>query len=160
MKKTFQTRLALTALATLLAQGAAQAETKTSSFDSRIQVNATCSISATDLTFDAITTGTTPNVDASSEISVDCSSGTPYQVALSNGANFDQTRRMAWGASYVGYGLFSNTTRTAAWDSTNTVTGTGTGALQTIPVYGRVFAGQNVTNTGSYADTIVATVTY
>lgn len=158
--KILQKRILVTALAAGLASGAAWAETRSSTFDSRIQVNASCTISGTDLAFDAITTGTTSNVDSTSELSVDCSSGTTYQVALSNGANFNQTRRMAWGASYVSYGLFSNAARTSAWDSSNTVSGTGTGSLQRIPVYGRVFAGQSITNTGSYADTIVATVTY
>jgi spore coat protein U-like protein len=37
---------------------------------------------------------------------------------------------------------------------------TGSGSNQAHTVYGRIPAGQNVINMGSYSDTIVATVSY
>lgn len=138
----------------------AQAETASSSFDSRVQVVATCSIAAADLTFQTITTGTTSNIDASSTLSVNCSNGAVYAVSLSNGANFDTTRRMAWGGSYIGYALYSDVNRALEWNTTNTLNRTGTGTAQIHTVYGRIPAGQAVPNMGSYADTIVATVSY
>ncbi|MET0935649.1 MAG: spore coat protein U domain-containing protein, partial [Luteibacter sp.] len=65
----------------------------------------------------------------------------------------------------VPYQLYRNATRTAAdiWGSTtgtggNVFAGTGSGTVQTVPVYGRVPS----TNfpAGSYADVITATITY
>jgi spore coat protein U-like protein len=40
------------------------------------------------------------------------------------------------------------------------VAGTGTGVVHSLTVYGQIPAGQSVTTTGSYTDTITATVTY
>jgi spore coat protein U-like protein len=99
-------------------------------------------------------------VDATSSINVTCSSGTPYQISLSDGSNFNSTRRMAWGNSYIAYDLFSDSNRSQSWSSTAPVQGNGSGSTQQIPLYGRIFSGQAVPNTGSYADTIIATISY
>jgi spore coat protein U-like protein len=125
-----------------------------------VQVLATCSISASNLSFSDITTGTTTNNDASSTLTVNCSSGTPYTVALDNGTNYSVGRRMASGASYINYVLYSDSTRSTQWNSTNTKTGTGSGSDQNLTVYGRIPSSQSVTNTGSYGDTVIATVSY
>ena len=151
-----------TLLAGVLAVGASSsyAASATTNFDVSIQVQATCSISASNLTFSSITTGTTSNNDASSALTVNCSNGTPYTVALDNGTNYSAGRRMASGASYINYYLYSDNARTSQWNSSSTKVGTGNGSDQTLAVYGRVPSGQSVTNTGSYADTVIATVTY
>lgn len=148
------------AISMMLAGPLAQASTATSNFDVSIQVMATCSISASNMTFSSITTGTTSNTDATSSLTVNCSSGTPYTISLGNGANYNNIRRMAWGASYINYSLYSDNSRTTEWNSTITKAGTGTGSDQSLTVYGRIPSGQGVTNTGSYGDTVIATVTY
>ena len=78
-----------------------QAASNSANFDVSIQVNATCAISASNMTFSSITTGTTSNTDATSTLTVNCSNGTPYTISLGNGANFSNVRRMAWGGSYI-----------------------------------------------------------
>lgn len=160
MKKTFHTRLALTAIATLLTQGAAQAETASSNFQVGVDVVATCSISAADMTFSQITTGTTSANDAASDITVNCSDGAPYSVALSNGSNYSGGRRLTNGTTFINYALYQDPNRSSSWDNANRLNFVGTGSNQTHTVYGRILAGQSVPNMGSYADTIVATVTY
>jgi spore coat protein U-like protein len=160
MKKTFQARLALTAIATLLAHGAAQAETANSNFQVGVDVVATCSISAADMTFSQITTGTTSANDAQSELTVNCSDGAPYSVALSNGDNYSGGRRLSNGATFINYELYKDNSRSALWSTASALSAMGTGSNQTHTVYGRILAGQSVPNMGSYADTIVATVTY
>ena len=160
MKKSLIQRSLVAGMVIASLAPAVQAETASSSFDARVEVVATCSISAADMTFNTITTGTTSAVDSASSVSVNCSNGAPYSVALSNGANFDTTRRMAWGGSYISYGLFSDTGRSQEWNGVSVVSATGTGAAKSHTVYGRIFAGQSVPNMGSYADTIVATVSY
>lgn len=73
---------------------ATQAASNSANFDVSIQVNATCAISASNMTFSSITTGTTSNTDATSTLTVNCSNGTPYTISMGNGANFSNVRRM------------------------------------------------------------------
>lgn len=148
------------AISMMLAGPLAQASTATSNFDVSIQVMATCSISASNMTFSSITTGTTSNTDATSSLTVNCSSGTPYTISLDNGTNYSAGRRLASGASYINYYLYSDSSRSTQWNVSSTKAGTGSGSDQSLTVYGRVPSGQSVLNTGAYADTVIATVTY
>jgi len=62
----------------------------------------------------------------------------------------------------VSYSLFQTAGRTLNWGNTvgtDTLSGTGTGIAQSLPVHGRVPASQSMP-TGGYQDTIVATVTF
>lgn len=132
----------------------------TSSFDVSIQVLATCSISASNMTFSSITTGTTSNTDATSSLTVNCSNGTPYTIALGNGNNYSGGRRMTNGTTNINYYLYSDSGRSTQWNSASTQTGTGSGSDQSFNIYGRIPSGQSVPFTGAYSDTIIATVTY
>jgi spore coat protein U-like protein len=67
---------------------------------------------------------------------------------------------MSWGGNFINYSLYSDASRSTEWTPTQSVTGTGNGSSRTHTIYGRVFSGQNVSNPGTYGDTIVATVTY
>ena len=92
-----------------------------------------------------------------------CASGAAYQVGLDNGQHASgTTRRMQGPGGLVTYELYRNTTRTQRWGSTlntDTVTGSGNGANQTLTVYGRV-PNQTTPSAGTYNDTITVTVTY
>jgi spore coat protein U-like protein len=126
------------------------------------QTAAGCGISASNLSFGNYT-GTVNN--AVSTIQVGCSSGTPYNVGLDQGAHGGSvtTRKMQNGTALLNYALYSNSGRTTNWGNTvgtDTVAGTGTGVVHSLTVYGQIPAGQSVTTTGSYTDTITATVTY
>ena len=121
-----------------------------------------CGISASDLNFGNYT-GTVTN--ATTTLQVGCSSGTPYNVGLDQGAHGGSvtTRKMAGpGGALLGYSLSQNSGHTTNWGNTvgtDTVAGTGTGAAQPLTVYGQLPAAKNVTP-GNYTDTITATVTY
>jgi len=160
MKKSLIQRSLVAGMVIASLAPAVQAETASSSFQVGVDVRATCSISAADMTFNGITTGTTSQNDAASDISVSCSQGAPYAISLSNGSNFSGGRRMNSGANFINYVLFQDATRATNWDQTNTVNFTGNGATRVHTVFGRIPAGQSVPNMGSYADTIVATVSY
>ncbi|MEY2776943.1 MAG: hypothetical protein RLY30_1041 [Pseudomonadota bacterium] len=153
-------RLSLALGIALLPLAHAQAETKTSSFQVGMAVTASCAINATNLSFSSMPTGTTSTSDASTDISVSCSQGTPYQIGLSQGNNFSGGRRLASGGSFVNYELYSDPSRSNAWTSTQVVSFTGNGSAQSHTIFGRIPAGQSVPTTGSYADTIVATISY
>lgn len=121
-----------------------------------------CLVSAQNISFG--TRGVlTSNTDAQGQISVRCTPGTAYSVSLNGGlANAAPTaRRMTLGAGFVTYGLYRDNARTQPWGSGvgQTVAGTGTGLAQPIAVFGRV-PPQTTPAPGTYADTVVATVTY
>jgi len=123
-----------------------------------------CGITAKDLNFPNYT-GTASN--GTTTLQVGCSSGTTYNVGLSAGTATGATvsnRSMTLngGTTLLGYRLFRDSGRTSNWGNTvgtDTVTGTGTGVIQNLTVYGVIPAGQSVA-TGSYTDTIIATLTY
>lgn len=66
---------------------------------------------------------------------------------------------MVAGADHLGYELYSDAARANLWTTATLVAGTGTGTAQTINVYGRIAALQNVP-AGAYADVVVATVNF
>jgi spore coat protein U-like protein len=123
-----------------------------------------CNVSATALSFGSFAT-LTSNKDATGTVQVQCSSGLPYTVALnggSAGATDPTLRKMAQGATQITYGLYRDASRTLPWGSTtgtNTAGGTGTGAQQSLTVYGRVPT-QTTPAPATYADSVVVTVSY
>jgi spore coat protein U-like protein len=105
----------------------------------------------------------TSNVDASGQLGVRCTAGTPYTVGLSNGltGGSPAARRMTKGSEFVTYGLCRDAGHTQPWGNvTGTMaSGTGTGLVQNLTVFGRV-PPQATPSPGNYADTVAVTVTY
>jgi spore coat protein U-like protein len=123
-----------------------------------------CALSASALNFGTYSGAV---INATSTISVTCTSGTAYNVGLNAGTATGATvttRKMTGPASaLLNYGLYRNSTHTTNWGNTvgtNTSAGTGTGSTQSLTVYGQLPAGQSTTAAGIYSDTITATITY
>ena len=143
--------------------------TKTATFLVSLTVSSDCSISATALPFGTATSAlATTAITHNSSISVTCSTGTTYSVALDKGTTTGSavTARLLAGTGSntqtVGYQLYSDTGLSAIWgDATGgaPVTGTGTGSLVAIPVYGQVPA-QPIPLADSYTATETATITF
>ena len=161
----FSRILAFCALA--LASSSLWAATATTTFAVTATVVPTCSISAAALNFGAaIPNPILSNVDAQSTITATCSTGAGYTIALSAGTTPGATvalRRMEAGALTVNYLLFSDAGRSNLWGDgtlgTTTLAGSGNGAAQVIPVYGRIPSGQ-APGTGVYSDTVTVTITF
>jgi len=136
--------------------------TATTSFTVTATIVATCTISAGALSF-GVYAGTTSN--ATSTMIVNCTKNAPYYVGLNAGTATGATvtsRKMTSGTHTLNYSLYSNSTRTTNWGNTvgtDTLAGAGTGANQSLTVYGQIPGGQTLFP-GSYSDTITATVTY
>jgi spore coat protein U-like protein len=137
--------------------------TATTSFQVTAIVPAACTITANPLAFGNYT-GVVLN--STTTILVTCSKSTTYNVGLNAGTSTGATvtnRSMTGPASsLLKYKLFSNAGMTINWGNTvgtDTLAGTGSGAAQSLTVYGQVPAGQLV-RPGSYTDTITATLTY
>lgn len=152
--------------AMIIAEPSAMAATATGNMTVRITIQAQCLIqTASDLDFG--TNGViAANIDQTSTIGVQCTSGQTYNVGLSAGAGAGATTAVrvmtGTGAATVNYALYRDTNRTQTWGvtiGTDTVAGTGNGNVQNLTVYGRVPA-QTTPAPGVYTDTVAITVTY
>lgn len=157
--------------ALLIASGsAAAAGTKSTTFEAKATVNANCLVSATTLDFfgyDGTATKT-----ATSDISVRCSTGTPFTVLLSAGGGTFAQRLLSNGPSNkLQYNLYTTASSTGPiWgDGTNSTStqggigaGMSSGSAQGFTVYGEL--PDNAFNQGApagdYLDTITVTVNY
>ena len=132
-------------------------------FTASASVAPACTVSATTQDFGAVSGLLRTAQDATSTVSLRCTYRAPWQVGLGLGQNAAGTaRRMTGPGGLIDYELYRDLGRTQRWGTTlnvDTVTGTGTGATQSLTVYGRVPA-QTPRTAGTYTDTIVVTVTY
>ena len=122
-----------------------------------------CAITARPLEF-GIYSGT--QVNAATTISVTCTPDTAYVIGLGPGlsprASVPERNMLGPQSAVLSYELFSNSTHTSNWGhkvGSDTLTGHGTGATKSIPVYGHIPGGQT-TRPGNFVDTITATITY
>jgi spore coat protein U-like protein len=153
------------------ASGAAVAGTATSNLPVSATVSANCTIDASGGVsfgaYDPIVTNASTDLTQTGTISTTCTNGSSATITLDQGANANTgstaaapLRRMLAGTSnYLSYQLYSDSGMTTVFDGVTGVGVTGTGAAVSTTVYGSVTAGQNVP-AGSYADTVVATVTF
>ncbi|WP_165971117.1 Csu type fimbrial protein [Luteimonas terrae] len=145
----------------------AVAQSTSTTFQVRMSVESVCAFTApgaTDVDF-GDQPSTALGIDAEGALSVTCTLGTPYNVTLNAGQNSGAggvaDRNMTNGTALLPYQLYRDPGRSEVWGNTvptDTVTGTGTGAVQTIPVYGRVPSANFPA--GSYLDVVTATVVY
>lgn len=171
---TFRLGLTMTALVTLSAlAGAAYAGTAASNLPVSATVSANCTIDATGGvafgTYDPVVTNASTGADLASTgtISTTCTNGATVTVTLGQGINSDTgstdavpVRRMLAGTTdYLSYQLYTDSGHSTVWDNTVGASVAGTGAAVSTTVYGLVTKGQNV-KSGSYADTVVATVSF
>lgn len=157
-------------LATAAPSSAHAQQTDTDQFNVLIEIFESCDIGATttsDVDFGSHMCNTGAPVDAEGTLTVNCTVGTDYTIGLNEGLNSTSptagadNRRMTNGVDFVPYGLYRDAARTEFWGNvigTDTLAGTGTGATEDIPVYGRVPSTDYPP--GSYIDTVVATITY
>lgn len=143
--------------------------TDSTSFAVKLDITATCSISAspaTDVDFGSHASNAGV-LTATGQLIVNCTNGTDYQIGLNNGNNYlGDVRNMEGQDStnsgeLVPYSLYSDAAMSNSWGDTlgtDTYGGTGTGENENIPVYAKLTS----TNfkAGNYKDTVTAVVTY
>jgi spore coat protein U-like protein len=156
------------ALAALPAISGAQATyTATAGMPVRMEIVASCAVSASDLNFGAYASNQTAPVQGQTAIQLLCGAGSTAEVSLDEGlrpGSNTSRRRMGQdsGTDRLEYDLFQDAARTIHWgdrSGRDTVEVETTGGPQTLPVYGEVPGGQRVRD-GSYSDTITVVVTY
>jgi spore coat protein U-like protein len=156
------------ASAMTIAGGAAFAAPQaTTNLNVSANVVASCTISATNLAFGNLATSVAANVDVAAALTINCPTGQAYAITMGNGSGVGATaavRKMtrSSGTETVDYAIYRDAGRTQTWGSTigtDTVASTGTGANQTIQVYGRVPVQSGLT-AGAHTDVVVVNIDY
>ena len=145
----------------------ATAATDTATFNVTANIVDACDVQATNHAFGAYSPSSSTALDATSTVSVYCTVGTAYSLALNvgSGGGAYTGRKMLSGSNELLYNLFTSAARTTVWGdgsgSTSTVSGTGAGLLTaaTHTVYGRIGINQD-SNPGSYSSTVTVTLTF
>jgi spore coat protein U-like protein len=157
--------LGFMALGLISTSAVAQANPATTTFAVTAVVQKDCIVSAGALGFGNYIGAA---VNASSTITVTCTSGTSYTVGLNAGlyTGGSVTNRQMGPvatptAGGLNYSLLTGSYTGTNWGNTSGswVSGSGNGAAQPLTVYGVLPAGQYAAP-GNYTDTITATVTY
>jgi len=147
------------------------AATTTTNLSITAIVGATCNISTSSVSFgsyDPLSANVTSPLNGSGSVGTTCSNGLTNTITLDQGLNVATgssdavpLRQLRSAGNVIAYFLYSNSGRTTVFGNT-TGTGvgqTGTGQSASATVFGQIPAGQNAAP-GSYADTVVATVTF
>jgi spore coat protein U-like protein len=154
-------------------ENAAEAGTATANLTVQVTITASCTINTATLDFgsNAGTTLISSAINAATTVSVTCTNGSPYSIGMNNGANASGSqRRMASGANFLNYNLYTDAARLNAWttaasNSTCTTTnscflGTGSGSAQSVNIYGTVPSVGTAPPAGVYTDTVTMTITF
>ena len=161
----------LVVLAIPFQASAGSPQTANLSVTSNISANCTITTGAVAFgAYDPVVANASSPLTAQGSITTTCTTGASPVITLGQGlhtgggsSDAAPVRQMQDGSSdNMGYGLYQDNAYAHVWGNTTATAPaivTGTGLPQTVPVYGRVPAGQNLPS-GSYADTVVATVTF
>ncbi|QQR88797.1 MAG: spore coat protein U domain-containing protein [Myxococcales bacterium] len=151
----------------------AQAQTATSSFTVTATVSSNCTISTVGITFgsyDPVVANATNPLDSNGTVTVACTAGASTTVGMDQGSFPTGTstaaapaRQMDSGTAQLSYALYQDAARTTVWGDVGTpsvVTYNSTSTTPTtINIYGRIPGGQDA-DTGTYTDTVTATVSF
>jgi spore coat protein U-like protein len=143
------------------------AATATANLGISTTVSANCTIAVTTQVvfpaYDPVGTNATANDDTTGVLSVTCTKGAGVSVGLGLGANATgtQPRMKGPGATdFLNYMLYSDSTRTTPWSNATYAIGPAPNkTARSFTVYARIPSGQDI-STGTYADTVVATVNF
>ncbi len=134
-------------------------------------VTSKCTITAGSLAFPNYNTVTGAQIDATANLTVACSKGALTSITLGQGLNpaalstdLAPLRRMKNSSTtdVLSYALFQDSSRLVPWGNTALTGSTyvpSSAAPTNLSVYGRITATQDVP-AGSYADTVVVTISF
>lgn len=155
--------LALSAAGMLFAAGANAIATSTANMNVYLTVVAACNMTVDDMDF-----GTHASNEgllrARSNARITCTKGAPYKLTADSSHTYKMVSKTT--TDQVSYTLYSDSAGQVplAMDlptDTSEPTGTGSGAVQVVPVYGRVTAADlAAANVGSYSDIVTLQLTY
>jgi spore coat protein U-like protein len=155
------------ALAALPATSRAQIYQTTTGMPVRMEIVASCTVTASDLNFGAYASNSQTPVQGQTVIQLLCGGQTTAEVSLDAGSGAGAStnnRRMEQeaGTDRLDYDLYQDPGRTIHWGNrsgVDTLEVVTTGLQLTIPVYGQIPGGQRARE-GTYSDTVTVRVVY
>lgn len=156
----------LAGVALSLSASAAFSQTAVGNMGVSMTVAAQCTVASTPVVFGNQTL-IVDEAEAAGDVSVQCTAGSDYQIALSvgDGAGASVATRFMTGAvngNLATYTVHQGAATGPVWGvtlGTDTLDGTATGAVELFPFTAVLAAGQSVA-ADTYADTLVATINY
>ena len=153
--------------ALMMSSPVAHAATDTATFNVTASIVDACDVQASDVAFGAYSPSSSTALDSTGAISVYCTVGTNYALALNvgTGGGTYVSRRMTSGGNQLFYNLYTSAARSTVWGdgsaSTGTISGTGVGLLTaaTHTIYGRMGINQD-SPPGAYSSTITVTLNF
>lgn len=151
-----------------LAPAAMAAGTATATLNVTLDLQNTCGITATPVSFGTRTT-LENDIDSTGSVTVTCTStGGTYTITFNRGTTptgtIAQRQMRHSGGDTINYNLYTSAARTTVLgdgnNDTGTLSGTGNATAQVYTVYGRVASGQNPKAVGAYSDAVTATVSF
>ena len=154
------------------------AATSASDMALTVNVNASCTISVTNLdfgTYDPMVANATQDLTASATVSPNCTLGAFVTVKMGNGlhatysagrtralfsGNYSRHMSNVGSDSKLRYELYKNEGHTDVWTEIGGRSVVGTGTSDDLTVYGKVFQNQQAAAAGSYTDTVTVTVLF
>lgn len=157
-------------LCSFQAYGPATAATATGAINVTATVQATCTISTTDLAFGSYTGN---QILSTGTVVVTCSNTTPYNITANTGLHHQQGSStyddymIGPSGALLLYNFYQDSAHTTIWGSTigtDSKSGTGNGNPQTYTANGVLWAGNSqpraVFTPGVYTDTLTFTISY
>ena len=142
---------------------AVNAATVSTTFTVNAEVQNDCAVTATNMQFGLYRITVSAPTDATSVITVRCTSATSYTIGLDGGGSANTSSRyMHANTEQLNYQLYNDANRTVTWGNSvpsGAINAVGNGINQQYTVYGRIAPSQNV-GLGTYQDTITVTITY
>lgn len=147
----------------------AAASIKGADMDVLANVDPACSITTTPVNFGSIDPTQNVSFYATGSIEVNCTAGTGWTAGAGAGEHpriLGTTffRRMEGQNSpspaQLAYNLYIDPAHVVEWKAPNEISGTGTGTVQSVPVYGEIGPAQTATPVDSYQDTVVVALEY
>jgi spore coat protein U-like protein len=122
---------------------------------------ATCDISPQSVSFGAYDPTEPSDLDGVGTITIACDAEVSVTISLSSGAGSYGVRAMPGGTGQLSYNLYTTSQRVIVWGDGSGGSDSVSDTLQSrdFTVYGTIPARQTV-SAGTYADTIVVTITY
>ena len=126
----------------------------------------TCTVSTSPMAFGSIEATSGPAVDSAGSVNVNCDAPAAYAIRMdagihSGGQFVARGMSRIEGFETMQYNLYRDAARTLIWGDgsggSSMVTGNNPGTSQSIPLYGRIYSGQNLPP-GEYSDIVTVTV--
>lgn len=138
--------------------------------DMPVSVNVlnSCTVAATPMAFGSPTQIGGADIDSTSTITLTCTTGAAYEVALDTGGNAASGQRYMAGTGSntdtIPYNIYRDSGRSQTWGAnsgSDTVSGTAaSGSAFTLTAYGQIPSSAAAVVADNYTDTVTVTVTF